>query len=124
MSTAEVDAIGQGRVFTGRQALAAGLVDELGGLEDAIRIAAVEAGFPEGAATRIISLPEPPTLAEAIEAEFRSGGPARTFPASRCGASRHPPGDSSLRPRISRPGETRGASVASILLSNAFLAGA
>ena len=52
MSTAEVDAIGQGRVFTGRQALAAGLVDELGGLEDAIRIAALEAGFPEGAATR------------------------------------------------------------------------
>ena len=80
MSTAEVDAIGQGRVFTGRQALAAGLVDELGGLEDAIRIAALEAGFPEGAATRIVSLPEPPTLAEAIEAEFRSGGLRERFP--------------------------------------------
>ena len=80
MSTAEVDAIGQGRVFTGRQALAAGLVDELGGLEDAIRIAAMEAGFPEGAATRTVSLPEPPTLAEAIEAEFRSGGLRERFP--------------------------------------------
>ena len=80
MSTAEVDAIGQGRVFTGRQALAAGLVDELGGLEDAIRIAAIEAGFPEGAATRTVSLPEPPTLAEAIEAEFRSGGLRERFP--------------------------------------------
>ena len=80
MSTAEVDAIGQGRVFTGRQALAAGLVDELGGLEDAIRIAAVEAGFPEGAAIETVSLPEPPTFAEAIEAEFRSGGLRERLP--------------------------------------------
>ncbi len=80
MSTAEVDAIGQGRVFTGRQALAAGLVDELGGLEDAIRIAAVEAGFPEGAVIETVSLPEPPTFAEAIEAEFRSGGLRERLP--------------------------------------------
>ena len=80
MSTAEVGAIGQGRVFTGRQALAAGLVDELGGLGDAIRIAAMEAGFPAGAATRTVSLPEPPTLAEAIEAEFRSGGLRERLP--------------------------------------------
>lgn len=37
---AEIDAIGQGRVWTGRQALALGLVDELGGLDDAIAAAA------------------------------------------------------------------------------------
>ena len=80
MTTAEVDAIGQGRVFTGRQALAAGLVDELGGLEDAIRIAASEAGFPEDAVIETVSLPEPPTLGEAIEAEFRSGGLRERLP--------------------------------------------
>ena len=80
MTTAEVDAIGQGRVFTGRQALAAGLVDELGGLEDAIRIAASEAGFLEDAVIETVSLPEPPTLGEAIEAEFRSGGLRERLP--------------------------------------------
>ena len=36
MSFEEVDAIGQGRVWSGIQAKALGLVDELGGLEDAI----------------------------------------------------------------------------------------
>ena len=36
----EIDLIGQGRVWTGKQALAHGLVDKLGGLGDAIKIAA------------------------------------------------------------------------------------
>jgi protease-4 len=36
----EIDAIGQGRVWTGRQAKKNGLVDELGSLDDAIAIAA------------------------------------------------------------------------------------
>lgn len=40
MSKEAVDAIGQGRVWTGTDALALGLVDVLGGLEDAIEIAA------------------------------------------------------------------------------------
>ncbi len=80
MTTAEVDAIGQGRVFTGRQALEAGLVDELGGLEDAVRIAAVEAGYAPDARIDTIALPEPPSLAEAIEAELRSGGLRERLP--------------------------------------------
>jgi len=40
MSLAEVDSIGQGRVWTGTEAIQNGLVDELGSLEDAVRIAA------------------------------------------------------------------------------------
>ncbi|MDR2915226.1 MAG: signal peptide peptidase SppA [Tannerella sp.] len=35
----EIDAIGQGRVWTGNQALAYGLVDKLGSLDDAVKIA-------------------------------------------------------------------------------------
>ena len=80
MTTTEVDAIGQGRVFTGGQALAAGLVDQAGGIEDAVRLAASEAGFPDDATIEWVSLPEPPTLAEAIEAEFRSGGLRERLP--------------------------------------------
>jgi protease-4 len=39
----EIDAIGQGRVWTGSQALQNGLVDRLGNLDDAIKIAAEHA---------------------------------------------------------------------------------
>jgi protease-4 len=40
MSFAQVDSIAQGRVWTGKEAIEIGLVDELGGLEDAISTAA------------------------------------------------------------------------------------
>lgn len=44
MTQAEIDAIGQGRVWTGAMALERGLVDVLGGLDDAIDIAVKRAG--------------------------------------------------------------------------------
>lgn len=40
MTNAEIDSIGQGRVWTGEQALERGLVDQLGGVDDAIKEAA------------------------------------------------------------------------------------
>jgi protease-4 len=42
---AEIDFIGQGRVWTGKQALKIGLVDRLGNVDDAIKIAAETAGL-------------------------------------------------------------------------------
>jgi len=45
MSVVEVDRIGQGRVWTGEQALEVGLVDQLGDLEQAIASAAQMAGL-------------------------------------------------------------------------------
>ena len=45
MSFEEVDEIGQGRVWSGTNALEIGLVDELGGLDDAIASAAEMAGL-------------------------------------------------------------------------------
>ncbi|MDE7150326.1 MAG: signal peptide peptidase SppA [Bacteroidales bacterium] len=45
MSTAAVDSIGQGRVWSGTDGLRVGLVDELGGLGDAIAYAAEKAGL-------------------------------------------------------------------------------
>ena len=45
MSRDQVDSIAQGRVWTGAQALGLGLVDELGGLQDAIAYAATQAGY-------------------------------------------------------------------------------
>jgi protease-4 len=45
MSAASVDSIGQGRVWSGTSALKIGLVDEIGGLKDAIKGAANLAGI-------------------------------------------------------------------------------
>lgn len=45
MTRDQVDSIAQGRVWTGAQALGLGLVDELGGLQDAIAYAATQAGY-------------------------------------------------------------------------------
>jgi protease-4 len=55
LTRAQVDSIGQGRVWTGVDAKARGLVDELGGLEDAVKAAAELAGL---ANYREVSLPE------------------------------------------------------------------
>jgi len=46
---AEIEAVARGRVWTGRDALEAGLVDELGGLRHAVRIARERASLPDDA---------------------------------------------------------------------------
>lgn len=47
MSTDQIKAVAEGRVWTGKDALALGLVDKLGSLNDAIAIAAEKAGLTE-----------------------------------------------------------------------------
>ena len=54
----EIDEIAQGRVWTGKQAKALGLVDELGGLDTALSIAKEQAGFAETDEVNLIVLPE------------------------------------------------------------------
>jgi protease-4 len=56
MKLSDVDSIGQGRVWTGKDALAINLVDELGGLSDAIAYAAKKANLNE---YKLIELPKP-----------------------------------------------------------------
>lgn len=55
LTKAQVDSIGQGRVWSGENALKINLVDVLGGLDKAIEIAARKAGLTD---YRITSLPE------------------------------------------------------------------
>ena len=49
---AEIEKVARGRVWTGRDALAAGLVDSLGGLRDAVQLARSRAGLPDDAPVR------------------------------------------------------------------------
>jgi protease-4 len=51
-SVAEIESIARGRVWTGSDALGNGLVDELGGLREAVRIARSRAGLPDDAPVR------------------------------------------------------------------------
>jgi protease-4 len=57
--TKPIDQLAGGRVFTGAQALELGLVDKIGGLEDAIKFAAKRAGLGE---YEIRVIPEPPNI--------------------------------------------------------------
>ena len=54
----EIDEIAQGRVWTGKQAKALGLVDELGGLDTALSIAKEQAGFAIDDKVNLIVLPK------------------------------------------------------------------
>lgn len=57
--TKPIGEIAGGRVFTGRQALELGLVDKIGGIEDAIKYAAGKASLGE---YEIRVIPEPPSI--------------------------------------------------------------
>lgn len=59
-SFADIDAIAQGRVWSGAQALQRGLVDQLGGLNDAIRIASQDAKLGNDYAVSYVEKPMSP----------------------------------------------------------------
>jgi len=67
MSVADVDSIGQGRVWSGTDALQLGLVDALGGINDAVAAAAQKAGLKN---YRIANYPEMKTTFESILEDF------------------------------------------------------
>jgi protease-4 len=66
MTAQQVDRVAQGRVWTGDQAHHNGLVDELGGLPEAIQVARKAAGIGEGEQVDIEHLPRSRSLAEML----------------------------------------------------------
>jgi len=56
--------IAEGRIYTGRDALEIGLVDELGGMKEAIAAAREMANIPPSAELRIVHYPRPSSLGE------------------------------------------------------------
>lgn len=75
---ADIDAVARGRIFTAREAKDLGMVDKLGGIEDAIAHAA-ELGGLSGEDFDIKTLPPPPTLADLLQG---GGGIGLTLPVS------------------------------------------
>jgi protease-4 len=76
-----IDAIAQGRVWTGQQARALGLVDELGGLQRALAIAKSLAKIEEDAEVELMIYPQRKSIYELFQAPFgaESGGMLRAF---------------------------------------------
>ena len=66
MTTDEVHAVAQGRVWSGQMALEHGLVDELGGLERAIALAKEKAGFDASDPFQLVVYPEKKSMFEAL----------------------------------------------------------
>jgi protease-4 len=62
LSRADVDKVGRGRVWTGRQAKEVGLIDELGGLGKALELAKDLAGIPADEKVRLVVWPRKTTL--------------------------------------------------------------
>lgn len=71
MPPEKIDAIGQGRVWTGEQAKARGLVDQLGGLYKAIDIAKQRAGIPAYEEVDLLTYPRRRSVLEVISEEFQ-----------------------------------------------------
>lgn len=69
--TEEVEAVAQGRVWLGSDAVKNGLIDEIGGLGRAIEVAAKEAGLPAGAKPRLKLYPPRPGLRQSWERRLR-----------------------------------------------------
>lgn len=71
LTTDQVDSIGQGRVWSGTDALRIGLVDVLGGIGDAIEIAANKAGLDD---YRVVEMPEEKDPMEQLLKQLKGGG--------------------------------------------------
>lgn len=73
MTVPAVDAIAQGRVWTGADALEIGLVDAIGNLEDAIAYAAALADYHSSDEYTVCDYPEPLPMIQQIMMQFGTG---------------------------------------------------
>jgi protease IV len=65
-----IDAVGQGRVWTGRQAKQIGLVDELGGLDRALAIAKQRAKIAQDSEVQIVVYPPRKSIYDLVSTSF------------------------------------------------------
>jgi len=75
----KIDAIGQGRVWTGRQAKQLGLVDELGGLDRAIALAKQRARIPQESEVELVIYPPRRSFYDFVRSPFGATDGSRTL---------------------------------------------
>ena len=74
METTAVDAIAQGRVWAGNDALGIGLVDEIGTLKDAVAYAASQAGLMSPEDYRVVTSPAVPGMLDNLLSLISTAG--------------------------------------------------
>jgi protease IV len=72
----KIDAIAQGRVWTGRQAQSLGLVDQLGGLDVAVDVAKHRARIPANEDVELVVFPPRRSFYQALASQFGTSGAA------------------------------------------------
>jgi protease IV len=75
----KIDAVGQGRVWTGRQAKQIGLVDELGGLERAVSIAKQKEKIAQDADVELVIYPPRKSFYDLFKSPFGSSDRSATL---------------------------------------------
>ncbi len=98
-----VDAVAQGRVWTGAQAQSRGLVDQLGGLTVAVDLARDAAGAAPEAGTDLVILPRRPNPFEQLF-ELASGGGLESARRLDAAAERLEPYLQTMAPLLEEPG--------------------
>lgn len=76
MTTAQLDALAQGRVWTGQQAKTNGLVDELGGLDRAVAIAKERAKIDPKASVELVTYPRAKGFVQLVSERFAGNSEA------------------------------------------------
>jgi protease IV len=74
MDIERVEELAQGRVYSGLGALNAGLIDSIGGIDDAIRIARELANIPENRRIAVMEYPKPKFFDKMLDYLFSSSG--------------------------------------------------
>lgn len=92
MPEKEVRKIAEGRIWTGRDALDIGLVDELGGLDDAIEAARTMANIPPSAELKIVHYPRASSLGELFGSLSPLGAMQTMEVYNKCMTAAHPLG--------------------------------
>jgi protease-4 len=105
MTPEKLDAIAQGRVWTGRQAKGIGLVDELGGLDRAIAVAKLRAKIPAESDVEVVVYPARRSFFDLVSKGFRTQE-ASLFAALVPGDERHALGLALSPLRLFHPNET------------------
>lgn len=98
-----IDAVAQGRVWTGRQARENGLVDMLGGLDAAVRVAKERARIPANEDVELVVYPARRSLYETLAEGF--GGGVNAWSLLGGGAERHALAAMTAPARLFRRGE-------------------
>ena len=94
MSPEQVEALAKGRVWSGEEALAKGLVDALGGYDVAVRLAKEAAEIPAGSGVELVTFPRTKSTIEQVvdrltgsEGDGEAGAPSAAQAAAQAAAS-------------------------------------